>query len=279
MTPEYLCNLVVPGAAKSGTSSLHEALNQHPDICMSTSKEPHYFARREFYSRGPKFHNELFSQIKGGQYFGESSTGYMICPRSIDKISKDLSNPKVIMVLRDPVSRTFSHWRWRAKLGLEKRPFMQAIRADGYGYDPEQPDRFGYMAYLQFSNYSKYCPLWISAFGEENCLVITTDELKENFQGTMTKCFSFLNLDDYIFQAEVSVNNTEKIGARPKPFMTKIMSLVQLEIKNRLFYQKFRNSILRKYSPNVPTAISEQERNYLEIVLKDDIDYFHSIKV
>ncbi len=168
MNSEYLCNLIVPGAAKSGTSTLHDALNQHPEICMSDSKEPHYFCRFERNTKGPKHHNSLFSQVGGESVFGESSTSYMPWPDAIERISKDLENPKIIIVLRDPISRTFSHWRWRVKLGLEKRSLLQAIKLDGYGYDPEKPDGYGYMAYLQFSNYSKYCPLWIEKFGKEN---------------------------------------------------------------------------------------------------------------
>ena len=74
MTAEYLCNLVVPGAAKSGTSSLHEALNKHPEICMSEIKEPHYFCRLGKYAQGSSYHNSLFTAEETAKFFGESST-------------------------------------------------------------------------------------------------------------------------------------------------------------------------------------------------------------
>lgn len=278
MTTEYLCNLVVPGAAKSGTSSLHEALNQHNKICMSVNKEPHYVCRAEEYSKGMDFHNNLFSPEGDASVFGESSTGYMIWPETIDRISRDLKNPKIILLLRHPVSRTVSHWKWRVKLGLEVRPLWQAIEVDGYGFHPERPDRYGYMAYLQFSKYSKYCPLWTERFGSENCLMITQDDLSSDFQSTMSRCFSFLNLESFTFAEGVKVNETKNLVGRPKPFMTKAMSLLSPGFKKAPLYRNLRDSILRMCTTDMPTEVSGNEIGFLERVLKDDIEYFNSIE-
>ena len=60
---QYRCNLIVPGFPKSGTSSLHDYLNLHPDICMSSPKECHFFAIENRYENGCKFHNKIFSFI------------------------------------------------------------------------------------------------------------------------------------------------------------------------------------------------------------------------
>ncbi|HEY9134269.1 MAG TPA: hypothetical protein VIM85_00570, partial [Pseudomonadales bacterium] len=79
-------NLFIPGSAKSGTSSLHEYLNQHPDISMSSEKEPHFFCikrnKKEAFEYEKLFENEK-------KYRGESSTGYMVfhgVPERIKKI-------------------------------------------------------------------------------------------------------------------------------------------------------------------------------------------------
>lgn len=186
---QYICNLIVPGAAKSGTSSLHEALSLHPEICMSTFKEPFFFCIKNEYERGPDFHNSLFEGTAASKIYGESSTGYMIGEEVTQRILECLFNPKIIMVLRDPVERTFSHYRWRYKLGLEKRPFLKAVRENGYGYDPEKPDTYGYMSYLQFSKYSIYIPLLIDAFGKENVLLLSSKMLREDTDKTLAECF------------------------------------------------------------------------------------------
>lgn len=61
----YMCNLVVPGAAKSGTSALHEMLDAHPRVQMSSTKEPHYFSEDEIHENGVNWHNSLFSNQGG----------------------------------------------------------------------------------------------------------------------------------------------------------------------------------------------------------------------
>lgn len=279
MTAKYLCNLIVPGAAKSGTSSLHEALNKHPKISMSEQKEPHYFCRSEKYAQGCNYHNGLFSPDDAAEFFGESSTGYMIWSDAVERIARDLTNPKIILLLRHPVERTISHWKWRVKLGLEGRPIMAAIEANGYGFDPEKPDNgYGYMSYLQFSEYSKYCSMWIEQFGKENCLTITTDDLRTKFQNTMSKCFSFLDLDNFVFKDEVKSNETRNLVGRPQPFMTKMMSPLPSNLKKTYFYRNIRDYILRMQTSKKEIKVSDNDIKAIEILLKKEIEYFDMVK-
>jgi hypothetical protein len=72
-----LPNLIIPGAAKSGTTSLHKMLGQHPDIFMSRSKEPHYFSRKQT-PHGLAKYESLFDQSGDCPVRGESSTSYMV---------------------------------------------------------------------------------------------------------------------------------------------------------------------------------------------------------
>ena len=200
MPSEYRCNLIVPGAAKSGTSSLHEYLDEHPLISMSSSKEPHHFCRDDLYARGAEPHNSLFDEKSEARYFGESSTGYLPWSAAAERICRDLESPKVIIVLRHPVERCFSHYRWRYRLGLEKRSFLDAVKEDGFGYHPGKPAQFGYMAYLEFSRYSKQCPVWEDAVGTANCLLLSSCDLFDHQEGTLTRCFDFLDLPQIDFR-------------------------------------------------------------------------------
>lgn len=276
MPSDYLCNLIVPGAAKSGTSSLHEYLNQHPKICMSRSKEPHHFCRIKKYELGAASHNELFDESCGVQVFGESSTGYMIWPDSIKKISINLDNPKIIMVLRDPVERAFSHYRWRFRLGLEKRSFMEAVDKDGFGYDPEKPDKFGYKAYLQFSQYSKYCPMWLEEFGRNNCLLVSSADLKNEPRKVVNECFSFLSLSSLESVDAVFANQTDTAPSMSSSTMKNLASLIPSQLKTSLAYQSLRRKLLVGLAPDAPRNMTSEEEGYVKEVLRDDIDYFNS---
>lgn len=244
---------------------------------MSSNKEPHYFCRNEYYSNGVNAHNRLFTSQPSVEIYGESSTGYMIWPEAINKISNNLSEPKIIMVLRHPVSRTISHWKWRVQLGLEERSLLQAVKENGYGYNPEIPDRYGYMAYLQFSNYSKYCPLWIQEFGKNNCLIITQENLRNDFHSVISECFSFLGLQSHSLLSVISANTTNELVTRPKPYMTMAMSVIPSVAKRNNLYRKVRDATLRALTPNLPSETSAREFDFLQGVLADDIEYFHQI--
>lgn len=276
MPSDYLCNLIIPGAAKSGTSSLHEYLNQHPKICMSRSKEPHHFSRIKKYELGARSHNELFDYSFEAQVFGESSTGYMIWPDSIKKISKNLDNPKIIMVLRDPVKRAFSHYRWRFRLGLEKRSFIEAVAKDGFGYDPEKPDKLGYKSYLQFSQYSKYCPMWFEEFGKDNCLLVSSAELKNEPIKILNECFNFLKLSPLESVDSVFANQTDSAPTMSSSSLKNLASLIPNQIKASSAYQSFRRNLLVGLAPDAPKNMTSEEESYVEEVLSDDIDYFKS---
>lgn len=269
----HLCNLVIPGAAKSGTSSLHEVLDRHPEICMSAGKEPHYFCRTDVYARGQDYHNALFHKTGQERIFGESSTGYMIWPEAIARIRRDLANPKIILLLREPVARAFSHYRWRYRLGLEDRSFLRAMQEDGYGYDPMQPADYGYRSYLQFSNYAEYCPLWEQAFGAENVLMITSDQLKRDQVGVQRRCFEFLGVQDGPAAEGVAANRTEDTVSR-KPVFGPLSRLTPKWLKQAPLYQRLRGAARRRLTPTPPAAMTREEADYAQAALTADVAWF-----
>ena len=82
-----LPNLLIVGAAKSGTTSLHNYLDEHPDIYMCSPKEPHFLINKEIgidrISNGIKSlkdYESLFLQSEQCKYIGESSVMYLMYP-------------------------------------------------------------------------------------------------------------------------------------------------------------------------------------------------------
>nr|WP_298925234.1 sulfotransferase [uncultured Erythrobacter sp.] len=277
MAGEYLCNLVIPGAAKSGTTSLHEYLSLHPQIAMSSNKEPHYFCREDFYAQGPEFHNGLFEEASQIRYYGESSTGYLPSPLAIENIRRDLKDPKIIMVLRHPVERSFSHYRWRFRLGLEKRTFLQAMQDDGYGYVPQQPDNFGYKAYLEFSQYAKTCPAWEDVFGSANCLILRFADLTKNRASVLGRCFDFLGLPRIELGLDDAPHNkTDDVIRRAAPTPNPLTRLVPKAVKQAALYQSLKQNVLRASTPTPPKRMTSEERQFAENALGQDIDWFNA---
>lgn len=277
MSSEYLCNLVIPGAAKSGTSSLHEYLGAHPMISASSSKEPHHFSRDSRYSMGPEPHNILFKRKPNARYFFESSTTYLPWRTAAERIARDLERPKAILLLRHPVSRCFSHYRWRYRLGLERRSFLDAIKNDGFGFDPEKPDRFGFKAYLELSKYAQQGSMWESILGAENCLFVASEDLKGDQQKTLERCFSFLDIPPVtVSDGCEKFNETAALTRQPSKKMTRIASFLPHDYKSSLLYRKIRHKILKISSPKPPADMTDEERSFVEEVLAEDISWYLS---
>src|SRR5450432_1398160 len=110
----HLPNLIIIGAAKSGSTSLHRYLSIHPEIFMSKEKEIRFFDTREKYgrfNRGVDWYRSHFPVDKPIR--GEASPQYALFPKLPDvpqHISDTLGTPKIIYIVRDPVERLLSDY-------------------------------------------------------------------------------------------------------------------------------------------------------------------------
>lgn len=277
----YLCNLIIPGFPKSGTSSLHDYLKQHPDICMSNPKEPHYFARSDKWSLGVDYHNSLFKHCGAGcRYYGESSTIYCVSDIAKKRIKDCLLKPKIIFLLRDPVERLISHYRWLYKLGLENRVLLEAIEANGYTFHPDEHLHGNYTGYLEFSSYSKYIPIWMSTFGKNNVYVITSKDLRNDPLLTMNRCFDFLGIDRLGNIKPMAKNITNEIQPMverswARMFRSVIPGHIVIAVRRFAIATSIWNKMM-KPKITVP-ELSNAEIEKTKFLLKKECDYYRSI--
>lgn len=235
-----LPNLFIPGAGKSGTSSLHDYLNQHPEIYMSKVKEPHFFSDDRYYGLGLNEYEKLFEEGKECQFRGESSTGYMLFKNVIERIKSDIPNPKFIFILRNPVDRAYSHYCWLKGMGLEEKKFRDAILHDKESTLPNNMKgvgNTGYTSYFQEGDYEKWLPKFIEAFGRNNILIILTENLGSDPLGTLNSCFSFLGLAPIASVEKIHANETVFLS-RPKLYK------LWLEINNHVFIRRILKGLL-----------------------------------
>ena len=109
-------NFFIVGAPRCGTTSLWYYLSQSPEVFMSTKKEPKYFNSYESVRlyfdppiRDKKKYLELFHEVRNERAIGEASTSYLADPSTPELIHKVLPESRIIISLRDPVERAFSH--------------------------------------------------------------------------------------------------------------------------------------------------------------------------
>ena len=229
------CNLIVPGFAKCGSSSLHEYLDLHPQICMSSEKEPHYFALKKDPQRGPDWHDSLFDHASNQvRIFGESSTSYSVLEPALTRVKSELDNPKVILILREPLERLLSHYNWRYSLGLETLSLEEGLAAEAISPITELRRNGGHRWYRRASNYSHFVPLIRQIFGDNNVLLLKSVDLAESPQEVLARCFDFLGIDPFVINQEIRSNVTADKRVNRFPMLSQILSPLPSPIKATL---------------------------------------------
>lgn len=139
-----LPNFVIIGAAKGGTTSLYRYLSGHPDIYMSPTKEPNFFAyeghRLDF--RGPRDqelgapafavtrfddYRALFSARTTERAVGEASPFYLCIDDVARRMAARIPHARLIAVLRDPAERAFSNYAMFLRDRRETLSFRTAL--------------------------------------------------------------------------------------------------------------------------------------------------------
>ena len=137
-------DFLIVGTARSGTTTLFETLRKHPDIFIPARKECRYFSalKGEFAGPGPQFsktvirtpeeYRELFSQAKSGQLRGDISPEYLYyCQNAVPKILAETHEQvPIIIVLRNPIDRAYSHFLFNIRQGWESLGFEEAIKQE-----------------------------------------------------------------------------------------------------------------------------------------------------
>src|SRR5688572_5407956 len=152
MSEGSMPDFLIIGAPKAGTTALHAALNQHPEVLMSAPKEPKYWlcagapppawcgpgdkhSQQEWIWRHSDY-ERLFEPAVAGQVRGESTPFYLWSRGAHRRIAEALPDVKLIAVVRDPIDRAYSNWMHLWSDGLEPlEDFEQALAAQAERID------------------------------------------------------------------------------------------------------------------------------------------------
>ena len=243
-------NLFIIGAMKAGTSSLHEYLNQHPQIFMSRFKEPQYFAAHQtrwgqlwgqdnpFPESGIDWYLRLFTDVGDVKYAGESSVSYTAMPSMVDcekRIHAFNPNARLIYLLRDPIERTISHYWHFVADGREDLDILTALQT--------RED------YLSRSDYARQLRPYLKTFGAEQIFVPTLEELTNDPIATFRRLFTWLGVDaDYPITIEQKFN----VGPGGSP------DAAWIRISRYAFQKSWRWCRYRQYMPSAVTKSLER---------------------
>ena len=127
-------NFIIAGSGESGTSWLMASLQQHPEVYIQQQMrpEPHYYYKSQEYNKGFSYYLErYFRNVPDTAVaIGERSSSYIFGTSVFERMKADLPDIKLIVMLRDPIGRAYSNWRFTVQSGLETESFEQAIKLE-----------------------------------------------------------------------------------------------------------------------------------------------------
>ncbi|NJK38154.1 MAG: sulfotransferase domain-containing protein [Oscillatoriales cyanobacterium RM1_1_9] len=262
---------IIIGAAKSGTTTLYQYLCRHPQIYMSTPKEPDFFSVDENYQRGLDWYFDLFKNAQPEQISGEASTTYSRLhqhPHTVDRMVKVLPDVKLIYIMRHPVDRAYSFYVHRLK-GSRHKPelaFEQTITSQS--------------EFVDSSYYLEQIEKYLRVYPRESLLLLLMEDLIKNPAETLKRIVEFIGADPGVDLVQAGTVVANKAGDHPEWLVRKqltesfksfpgaelISSMVPKFAKNRLYRAiknvKYEDWKSQQYVP--PPMLPETRQMLLE---------------
>jgi hypothetical protein len=291
-----LPNCFVIGAPRSGTTSLYEYLNAHPDVYMSPVKEPDFFSyptldavhrpvpgstptSEEVARRSAALQADLdryvalFDGANGEKIRGEASAIYLGHPTSAEHIRRYVPDAKLIAILRDPAERIHSHYVHAKRIYAEAgrtarvgrdggRPLEEEFAAvvdRAYGDGCSNPATTDPEVWLRTGFYFQHLTRFRALFPEKQLCVFLYEDLVRDTNGLMTDIFRFLEVD-----ASFTLPTTAAFNASVVPRNRGLFRLVTTQNPVMRF--------ARSVSPTLIRAVAMRTRNRVLASGKPDLD-------
>ena len=216
--PDFL----IIGAQKCGTTFLYQLLTQHPNVKSAFHKEVHFFDLN--FEKGTNWYRSNFPlQIRNNRAYitGESSPYYLFHPHAARRASAVVPEAKLIVLLRNPVDRAYSHFQhqvMRVKgAGHEVHSFEEAIEIEERMMPEEvrkmlQDEHYRSLdhrnySYLSRGKYVDQLLAWARFFDRSQMLVLRSEDLFRDTTDTLTRLLDFLEIPPWVPKKMHSIPN------------------------------------------------------------------------
>lgn len=191
-----LVNFIIAGAQKAGTTALYDYLTEDAAIGLSKIKEVHFFddETRDWSSPDYEPYHAQFA-ADGPETRGEATPIYLYWPESLERIARYNPGMRLILLLRDPVERAWSHWKMEFARGAETAPFSWAIREGRQRLFQSQPwGAHREFSYVERGFYGEQIERALALFPKAQLLVLKSDELRRQPDETLARVNAFLDI-------------------------------------------------------------------------------------
>jgi hypothetical protein len=290
-------NFFIVGAAKAGTTSLYHYLKSRSEVYMSPIKEPHYFSKdirsksfnKEYrkstniniknYFKKEKLEHEhiafieneddylkLFREAKTEKLLGEISNGYLYSEVAAKEIYNFNKEAKIIIILRNPIDRAFSHWLMDLRgQDVCRRSFIEAIEEDQSVVEKWWGKSH---LYVELGLYYDQIMRYKTIFPEEQLLILLYDDMLENQNRFYQQICQFIKIPFY------SDNSTKRynVASVPRfPLLNMFNNKTKLNFFLLSLLTKQQKSFLKEklYSKNKLKLMQDDKIYLLQFFLKD----------
>jgi len=289
MEEEKKVNLFIVGAMKAGTTSFVDMLSQHPEIYVPPIKEPHFFVNTlpkavyepsRFFNLDTYFEKDFpkplhitkiekeiqykkaYSLATGQKYLLDASTCYLNAPEAAGNIYNYNPDARIIIVLRDPLERAYSHYKMDLGLGRTSKSFEDVMKKEVLEY---RANSLSWSSYLGMSFYAQQINKFQNKF--ENVLVLEMEDLSNETENVLKAIKDFLQISSFGISTSSAKNISRTLKFQKLFFFLKRIGLK--DFFSRAFGHKTKQWLFRVSSKKASAKIELSET-----VLKDVTEIF-----
>lgn len=201
-------DFVIAGSGKSGTTSLYSYLSQHPEICLSQInfpiigskyhvKEINFFNRH--FEKGQDFYKKFFENCGPNYVMGEASQNYFISSKAPRRMYEYNPDFRLIFILRDPASRTYSEYKFHVQTRGWKISFDELLKKlDNYGTKDKSKNEI-FEDFIEKSLYYKHINRFLDYFPKKQMLFILFREYTSKPDEVLEEVGDFLGVSTFNF--------------------------------------------------------------------------------
>ena len=194
--PARKVNFLICGTQRGGTTALYHWLQQHPEICWATKREVHFFDREKYF-RGarPRYsaYHSFFEPQAGHQVLGESTPIYMYWYDAPKRIWQYNPEMKLILILRSPIERAYSHWNLMRHRTPEVS-FWEAIVNERERCRAALPLQHRYYSFVDRGFYVQQLRRLWTYFDARQILILRNEDLRSRPHQAVHDVSDFLGL-------------------------------------------------------------------------------------
>ncbi len=186
-------DFICAGAQKSGTTTLFSMLSQHPSVYVPPRKELYFFDDDRNFKKGYRWYESQFAKASTLQVIGDITPDYILFPKCAERIFQYNPDVKILIMLRNPSGRAFSHYQMKKRDTEENKSFGEALDMERERTDRGYRNMMKY-SYMQRGFYYKQLNPYFDLFPPENIKIVIFEEFIKDIIGHMAEIEMFLEI-------------------------------------------------------------------------------------